>query len=245
MCFEADILPPQASVKGKTHLVFCRTVSEKQMFAAMALCMALVIAPAYSAAQEAVTAVAGREAEKAPGSAERAKAESELSEAEVMTFARQHHAELAELLEQLRNAESPEFERALRQLSTRIVRLQRIQERTPKRYDHELRIWKNQSQTQLLVARWVMMFDPELERQIRELMRQRIEMGQEQLRLEKQELQERLKNVEEQLAKDSRQTDRLVDREWQKFSRQAVALRKSDAKVKVSEKSSGKTEKGK
>ena len=77
----------------------------------------------------------------------------ERSADEVMEFAQQHHPELASLLKHLAGAKSPEFKRAISQLSTEIARLDRVKERTPQRFETELDVWKLESKTRLLLAR--------------------------------------------------------------------------------------------
>ncbi len=78
------------------------------------------------------------------------------SEEDVLKFAREHHPELAGLLEQLKASRPKEFSRAMKELSSQVTRLNRTRDRMPARFDYELSIWKLESQTKLLAARWVM-----------------------------------------------------------------------------------------
>ena len=74
-------------------------------------------------------------------------------EAAVMTFVKQHHAELAELLVQLKASNSKEYEQAIRELFRTSERLAQIQERDMPQYELELKHWQVQSRVQLLSAR--------------------------------------------------------------------------------------------
>ena len=163
----------------------------------------------------------------------------------VIEFARQHHPELATLLEQLRTAKSPEFGRAIRELSGQMNRLERIQERTPQRVEFELAAWKLESQTRLLLARWAMSQDPVLEQQIRDLLRQRSLNRTKQLQQERQKLVERLAAVEAQLSERAGTSDQEIEEEWQKMSRRTGTRQKSAAAAKTSVgKSGGRTPAG-
>jgi hypothetical protein len=90
-----------------------------------------------------------------------------------LAFASTHHAELAELLKQLRDKTPAGYKRGIREVHRTVQRLERLQEKQPTRYADKLRNWKTHSRIQLLTARWVMSQDPTLEEQIQELLRQR------------------------------------------------------------------------
>ncbi len=143
----------------------------------------------------------------------------DVTEARVLAFAKEHHPELAGLLEQLRTSRSKEFNKAIRELSGQVQKLDRIRERTPARFEHELGLWKNESQTKLLVARWVMSQDPELEKEIRGLLKQRQEMKLTQLKLDRDKLMERLKALESQVETAESDPDAQIEDEWKKLSR--------------------------
>ncbi len=151
----------------------------------------------------------------------------------VIGFARQHHPELATLLEQLRKAKSPEFGKAIRELSGQMNRLERIQERTPQRFEFELTVWKLESQTRLLLARWAMSQDPALEQQIRDLLRQRSLHRTTQLQQERQKLMDRLAVVEAQLEERAGNSELAIEEEWQRMSRRTGARKKSAAAGKT------------
>lgn len=157
----------------------------------------------------------------------------------VIGFAGKHHPELATLLEQLRKAKSPEFGRAIRELSGQMNRLERIQERTPQRFEFELTAWKLESQTRLLLARWAMSQDPALEQQIRDLLRQRSLHRTQHLQQERQRLLDRLAVVEAQLEERAGNSELEIEEEWQRMSRRTGARQKSAAAGKTSAKKIG------
>ena len=85
------------------------------------------------------------------------KLRTELSESDLaatIAFASEHHPELARLLEHLRKSRSNEFQRAARELNQQIVVLEKIKEKNPARYAHQLQLWKEDSQIRVLVAKW-------------------------------------------------------------------------------------------
>src|ERR1700722_6834693 len=78
----------------------------------------------------------------APLSAER--------EAEALAFAREHHPELATLIEKLRKDNRRQFDQALRQLTADRDRLVRLKKTSPPQYDFALAAWKLDSRAHLL-----------------------------------------------------------------------------------------------
>ena len=147
----------------------------------------------------------------------------------VMRFAEEHHPELGKLLRQLKQAESPEFERAIRELSQQVARIERLRERAPTRFQTELEAWKVDSKIKLLVARWAMSQDPALERQIRALLKRRQTARIQNLTKEKERLQQRLKLVNEQIAELKTEPAVRVDSEFTRLTRKANATRSSRA----------------
>ncbi len=97
----------------------------------------------------------------------------------------------------------------------------------PARFDYELSIWKLESQTKLLAARWVMSQDPELEKQIRDLMRARSDLKMSQLKADRDKLAERLKSLDEQIAGDESRREELIDEEFKRLTRQAGNARRN------------------
>ena len=123
-----------------------------------------------------------------------------------LEFAREHHPELAELLLNLRKADKARFAAATQDLERAIERLQRVQQRTPDRYESELAIWKIESRIRLLTAQSVAGM-PEVRRQeLKRLILARQEIRIEQLTADRVKLAARLQKMDEDLT--ALQTDR-------------------------------------
>jgi uncharacterized protein YgiM (DUF1202 family) len=146
---------------------------------------------------------------------------------EVIRFAETHHPELADLLRQLRAADSPEFDRAVGEIAIQIERIERFRSRAPARFESELKGWKTDSQIKLLVARWAMSQDPELEQQIRALLKTRQAVRFAQLQQEKKRLRQRLLQVDEQIAAANSGRNAKIDDEFTRLTRKVKAVRNS------------------
>ena len=96
------------------------------------------------------------------------------NEQKAFAFVKEHHPELIKLLQVLKRQQRPAYDRVVRDLAADSERLNRIQERLPDRYDLALAAWKLDSRIQLLRARWSMDESERIERQIRELLEQRL-----------------------------------------------------------------------
>lgn len=161
-----------------------------------------------------------------PGKPEQAekKSRSEKSESDrkaAMQFATQHHPELARLLEQLEKSRPNEFARAIRDLNQQLQQLERTRDKSPARYEAQLESWKTESQIRVLTARWSLSRDPELETQIRGLLKQRREAKMTQLKADKERLLEQQRKIDEQLSALSDPMDAQVDKEWEQLAKKA------------------------
>lgn len=168
------------------------------------------------------------------------KLRAELSESDLratMAFATEHHPELARLLEHLRKSRSNEFQRAARELNQQMQVLEKLKERNSPRYENQLKLWKEDSQIRVLVAKWSHSKDEALEQQIRHLLQQRRDTKLAQLKAERQRLSEQLQKVETQMATFSESPDLQIDREWEQLARKTNANR-NDVKSKSINKNS-------
>ena len=138
---------------------------------------------------------AARKAEKRIGADEARQAERALE------FAREHHPELARLVGQLRKSKPAQFKSAVRHLIQSQERLERLQTRSPERYETALEAWKLDSRIRLLAARMTMSEDPELEAELRTVLRQRTDLRLRQLSEERDRLSTRLKRIEETISR--------------------------------------------
>lgn len=151
--------------------------------------------------------------------------ESDLTAA--MAFASEHHPELARLLEQLRKSRPNEFQRAMRELDQQIQTLEKMREKNPTRFAHQLELWKIDSQIRVLVAKWSRTQDDALQHEIRALLQQRRDMKLALLKVDQQRLTEQMQKVEKQIAAMS---DSQLEREWDQLAKKTNASRKSGRK---------------
>jgi hypothetical protein len=156
---------------------------------------------------------------------------SEADRKAAMEFATQHHPELARLLEQLEKSRPNEFARAIRDLNKQLQQLEITREKNPTRYDAQLQSWKLESQIRVLTARWSLSRDPELETQIRDLLKQRREAKIAQLKADKERLLEQQRKIEEQLTSLSDPMDSQVDKEWEQLAKKAGNPKNSGKKA--------------
>ena len=113
--------------------------------------------------------------------------------------------------------------------------LEKLKEKNPTRYEHQLQLWKNDSQIRVLVAKWSLSKDEAIEKQIRQLLRQRRDTKVAQLKAEQKRLSEQLQKVEKQLTTISEMPDSQIDREWEQLAKKTNANR-NDIKAKNSNK---------
>lgn len=97
-------------------------------------------------------------------------------EAAALTFVRQHHPELADLLTRLKDRRPQEYQKAIRDLFRVSERLALSNEQQPARYELELQEWKLASRIQLLAARMSMNGSPALEQELRGLLADQLEV---------------------------------------------------------------------
>lgn len=137
-----------------------------------------------------------------------------------LNFAREHHPDLGELLEQLRKSSRTGFSRGIREVHAAAQRLERMREKQPARFETELQNWKTYSNIRLLTARWVMSQDPALEKQIRGLLRKRQEARLESLQAERDRLAKKLKELNSEISKSTADLDQDLETEWDRLTKQ-------------------------
>jgi hypothetical protein len=122
-------------------------------------------------------------------------------ERQILDFARIHHPELADLLEKLKTADPPEYQRALADLKPARHRLLRLEEREAAEFPRELALWKIESRIRLLMAQMVVEEDDDalLENNLKPLLAERRELKQQSLQFERKRIADRLANVDRQL----------------------------------------------
>lgn len=165
---------------------------------------------------------------------------SSLQENEALKFARKHHPELGHLLERLRSTSPSGFARGIREVHLARQRLERFREKQPVRFADELKNWKTDSKIRLLTAKWAMSQDPELEEQIRELLRSRQRARFKRLKEDRAKLTARLEQLDGQLGLGAEELELDLVDEWNRLARQAATTAKSQRR-KTKKKSTART----
>ena len=140
-------------------------------------------------------------------------------EAAAMTFARNNHPELAELLAQLKKANPKQHQRAVRELFQISERLVRIKERLPERYELALEAWKLDSRIRLLVARMTMSTNKKTEAELMETLKQRVEVRLREHTLERERLLERVGKLDKSISTIESDRDAAARSDLQRIKR--------------------------
>jgi hypothetical protein len=147
-------------------------------------------------------------------------------ETEALAFAREHHPELAALIEKLRKDNQRQFDQALRQLSQDRDRLVRLKKTAPPQYDLALSAWKLDSRAHLLAARMTLSQDPALEAELKQVLVDRVDVRLKQLRMEKDRLQDRLTTVTKSIQKIETDKTAVADADLQRIKRSIAKSRR-------------------
>lgn len=137
----------------------------------------------------------------------------------VLRFARRHHPELADLLKQLNQEMTAEYEKAIRQIHVVSERLERMKDRSPDDYQLQLDQWKVDSRIQLLAARMTMSSDEQLQVEMEKLLDRKFTLKEEQLKRDRTRTAARLEKIDAQL--DGLQHDReaMLKRELTRYQK--------------------------
>jgi hypothetical protein len=141
-------------------------------------------------------------------------------EAAVLTFVRNYHPELADLLTPLKTTSRRDYERAIVELFRTSERLAQIEEKHPERHALELELWKAQSRVQLLAARLTMNDGAELRQRLREALERQLEVRKQLLVLERDRLRQRLEKLDDQILSLQEDQPRLVEQQIKALTRQ-------------------------
>jgi alkylhydroperoxidase family enzyme len=144
--------------------------------------------------------------------------------AAVQAFAREHHPELAALLEQLETADPAAFAAASAEIGRTLERLERLRERQPELHEAKLQDWKLSSRIRLALARMALTKDPDpqLDEELRELVRQRQTWQRVAYAAEREKIVKRLERIDEILEEQARDPAVAVDREAVELIRRAT-----------------------
>lgn len=146
-------------------------------------------------------------------------------EAAVLSFVHRNHDELETLLNHLKTARPKEYEKAIRELSRATERLTQIHDRDAELYELELKLWKIQSRLQLLSAKLQMGGPDEVKAQIKDALKEQLELRAAMLERQKQRLEQQTKKVNEDLSRLKADEDLWIEKQYDQLTRPvAVAV---------------------
>jgi hypothetical protein len=135
------------------------------------------------------------------------------SEAAARQFATDHHPELAALLEQLEKTAPAEFEAAIKELDGARRHVEALKALQPIDYELGLAEWRLMSRIRLKLAQMAMADDPKLDEQLRQMVKQLVEIRQQALRSEREFVMRRFDRITAALVEYERDPDLAVERE--------------------------------
>lgn len=165
-------------------------------------------------AKEADTSERKRENSKA-----QLKRQPSLSDEKVLEFAKGHVPGLVRLVISLREREPEMYEKAIADLARSVERLKRIENRTPDRYEHEIKLWKMNSTISLVAVKYFATGESNYEAELVKLLRRRSQLEIERLKHEQQILRDRLKKLEAAIARKQETEDEQVEKELERLRR--------------------------
>lgn len=140
-------------------------------------------------------------------------------EADALRFVRNHHTELADLLEQLKGMNLPQYQRAIRELYQASELLAAARLRDPERYKLDLEAWQWKSRVELLAARLASSRDPSMEKDLRRLLGKQVDVQLAQQYLERDRLRQKLEKVETQIRRLESDRDKTIENRFRKLIR--------------------------
>jgi hypothetical protein len=147
-------------------------------------------------------------------------------EGELLTFVREHHPELADLLDQLKPMKAAEYQAALKDLDRDVRRLDQLKTKSPNRYEPELSLWISRSRIRLLSARLAMSEDGELREKLKEELRELRRRESDVLQLEIDAVRQNLDRQQRRLAQLEQQAAELKGDDEQWLAKKLAALEK-------------------
>ena len=167
---------------------------------------------------------------KQPGARSGLTAKDKERETAALTFSREHHPELAGLIEQLKDSNPAEYQRAIRDLARTSERLAQVQQKDAPRYEVELKAWKISSRIRLVVARLTMGPDSALEQELRDALAQQAEVRLSLLQMEQEQVRTRLKKLDAQIEAIRNDRDNAVQNQFDTVLRAITKARSEPPK---------------
>jgi hypothetical protein len=135
-------------------------------------------------------------------------------EAAALAFAREHHSELAALIDKLRRDNRRDYDRAIRELSQASERLTRLKKQSVEQYELSLAAWKLDSRTQLLAAR------------MKQLLAERADVRLKEFKSERARLQDRLTKLNASIQALETDKNAVVDKDLLRIKRSVARSRR-------------------
>lgn len=152
-------------------------------------------------------------------------------EREVVGFLRQHHADLADLLEHLQSSSPPAYHNAIRDLWKTRERLMQIKKLDDTRFALELDAWRLQSNIQLLVARLAIKDDVTQRDQLRSLLSQQVDLKIKLLIDERERHAERLRRLDEQIEQHKADRTETIEKQFVLLTNGSKRLKQKSAEI--------------
>lgn len=175
-------------------------------------------------------ATADKSPSKKPAATESVKVDAEPiapnREVAAIKFAHQHHPELAELLNRLKDSHPDQYTKALRELGKTRDRLEKVRENDAGRYAILLHEWQLDSRVRLLAARITMSTSEELETELRQVLTERHDVRLQLLTYDREKSKTRLLKVDEQIAEHVQNREVSIDREFDRIKKTAEMRKK-------------------
>lgn len=128
-------------------------------------------------------------------------------EAAALSFVKQHHPELNDLLTQLKSGNRGEYHRAINELFLASERLAQSKERDSLKYELDLRAWKIDSRIRLMAARLAMTDNDLLQGELKELLLEKVDVQMEIQQLERQRVATRLEKLDAAIERNRTQRE--------------------------------------
>ena len=146
-------------------------------------------------------------------------------EAAAITFLDSHHAELGQLLKRLKKSRPMEYKKAVREIFRASERLTNWQDKNPKRYEVELKLWKLNSRIQLLAAKMRISGNPATKEKLRAAILAHNDARTERLVQERSRLSKRVEQLDAAIEKSRARREQAADRRLRQLLQGSAKLR--------------------
>ncbi len=149
-------------------------------------------------------------------------------EAAALTFVRKHHDDLGQLLVYLKENNPGAYRQAILDLYRTSQRLAQYHDRGDnERYNLELKVWQARSRIQLIVANMKMGQSDDLKAQLKDALREQIELKVQILQHDRQRWAERIAKLDEQLDQLTKDRESEIDKQVRLLTRSTVSKTKT------------------